>query len=83
MPSHCEGTAPSVTAIPTVSAAVHHSAYLIATDEANGGSAVLAALKEDPTAEVGSVPAASHGKSTVGLSRLPQVVRANGNALAG
>ena len=45
-----------------MSEAVHHSAYLIATDEANGGIALLSA--------------ATIGKVTAGVSRLPQVIQA-------
>ena len=37
----------SVTAIPTVNAAVHHSAYLIATAKTNGGSSTFAAATKE------------------------------------
>ena len=66
----------SVTAIPTVSAAVHHSAYLIAIDEANGGTARFAAVKEVSTAVGEGVPDAAIGKCTVGVPRHPHVSRA-------
>ena len=56
-----------------MSAAVHHSAYLIATDEANGGSAILAAVMEVPNATSG-VPTAAIGKGTAGVSRQPEAI---------
>ena len=64
-------------AIPTVSVAVHHSAYLIATAKPNGSRTLLAAVIEAPTATVtNGVPAAAIGKGTSGGSRQPQVRRA-------
>ena len=65
----------SVTAIPTLSAAVHHSAYLIFTDKAAGGSAIQAVI-EVPTAVAVGVPAAAHGKYTAGVSRFVQAISA-------
>ena len=63
-------------AIVTVSTAVHHSAYLIATDEGSGSNAPRAAVIEVPTAVAVGVPAAAIVKGTVGVSRYIQVIRA-------
>ena len=68
----------SITAVVTVSAAVHHSTHLIATDNTNGGMTVPAAIIKDPIAVSVNAPAAAIGKGTaeVGASRLPLSINA-------
>ena len=64
----------SGTAIPTLSAAVHHSAYLISTAKANGGITMFAAVKEESPAFGECAPAAACGNGTARVHRQPQTI---------